>query len=122
MVEANPQPRAEAEESLADLIDANEEAYIAFMEKSKDFARDAAVFTEQQRERNLKIAKISLDRFNEIPPQLEELLDMDDFEGAAELLKVHVKTNKQIDGVLRGPVGKIYNVLENEEPDLKALR
>ena len=62
-----------------------------------------------------------MERFNEIPPQLEALLETDDFNTAADLLKRYVKRNDQVDGVLPGPVSKLYSLLEREEPDLKGL-
>ena len=48
---------------------------------------------------------------------------MDDYEGAAEMLKLNVKTYAQKNGVLSFPVSKIFLMLvEAEEPDLTGLR
>ena len=120
MVQVNPQPNFNG--SLADLIGLNEEEYLQLADECKDLAFKVTRFLEKQRERNYLLAKLSLQRFDSIPDQLEPLLDEDDLEGAADLLKAFVKTRKQVDGVLPGPVDLIYAMLREENPDVQAVR
>ena len=48
----------------------------------------------------MEIAKARLKKFDEIESMIDPLIESDEFELIADKLKPHVKTARQIDGVL----------------------
>ena len=78
---------------------------------------------QEQRERNVAIAKGFINRFDEIPPLLDPLLGSRKYEEAAELLRRYVRSDVRTDGVLLCPERDIFALLVNtDEPDVAAVR
>ena len=78
---------------------------------------------QEQRERNVAIAKGFINRFDEIPPLLDPLLSSRKYEEAAELLRRYVRSDVRTDGVLLCPERDIFALLVNtDEPDIAAVR
>ena len=114
MVSANAQPPSNM--SLKELIRAREVKYLSMVDECKALANKVVNFNELQREENLLIAQLSLERLESIPPLLEELFEVDDFEGVADLLRPFVKSDKNIDGILSVPIDEIYAILRKDDP------
>ena len=110
-----------AELGLRERILLEEQHYIGAMEASKDYTNSIFMHLERQREHNVAMAKGRLIRFEEMLPTVKSHLDDDEYLQAAELLKIHVMNEMQIDGVLQVAIVTIYGLLEGDEPNIKGV-
>jgi len=87
------------------------------IDQVKNWGHLLTEFNEKQRKKGFLIAKARLEKFDEIPAQLKQLLDDDDHEGAIDFLKPFVETDKQYDGIIPGPLSKLFAILDSDDPE-----